>query len=827
MIIENTKISFFKIKIKHSYNKMLNSYNKMSNSELLSKDMPDLRQLCKEMGISSKDKDSKLNLVSRIKKHQCKIKTSQCGIDNYTLEQIQKLALECGVFDISGSRREICDKIASHVSGKNSGGYAPKAKTQETNPNDYTKWGQKRLMEELKARGVKAGTGRNNLQKQALLSTLDDHDPPQRCDHPNYECPENYVCDIMASGKENITDPGFCVNNQYSVQFPRDEITFGGKRIIGTQTALTKLRKQLGIPKDASEGPASGPRVPRVPRVPRGPMQMPAPSFGPQVPRGPTPRPDEKPPAPLPSWTPPQQRSVPVPEEPPAPKPKTQWKLPPPPPLSQRMRRADQDPKPKTQWKLPPPPPLSQRRRPLQPRDPISQPVTKSVFFTEPDEQQIEKNRQEEVKKDWRKKLNDIHKLNNEKFVPDTYMGNLTNVMKKEAEEKWDSDTEYADREGTSFENDWKFGDQGEEDWADVEKVKTPPPSFPSVRDSTHITPPVSTQGSDEEYDDAWYQTRWEELNELSIGELKDTLFQYSEEVRGVVPTGDVNKNYLIELICSLQQTGFISCNPPTETCEDGYVCNLGDGEAGNRVSNCVTDRFNKNLKEKEQNSYIQTHIQGKKIIGTKAAIERLRIKLQNTETKMSSVKKPPIFKKDCSCFNVEERNLLKQGIQEAGCGDSPTMDQIIHFVSTTCRWILRGENSITLESIEFSKEDLDKIIDESGNNCTIDFVFFVKWLEYMRQNFQSKENNVMTVKSKPSEPGRFLFSPTEDVDPPPVIESRLDHSSGQDVDDDAEWGEDNIEHILKYLKEGGNTEELTSFLKPPVIAAMSCLGLL
>ena len=113
---------------------------------------------------------------------------------------------------------------------------------------------------------------------------------------------------------------------------------------------------------------------------------------------------------------------------------------------------------------------------------------------------------------------------------------------------------------------------------------------------------------------------------------LKDKLAKYG------VTKGFGNSTHQKEaLLESLKTTGgFIECDPPHNECADGLVCNIKDGER----SNCVTQKYADAYGETKtldhtgrpvvtKTGYQQAIINGKRVIGTKGAMDKLMSRLK------------------------------------------------------------------------------------------------------------------------------------------------------------------------------------------------------
>ena len=95
----------------------------------------------------------------------------------------------------------------------------------------------------------------------------------------------------------------------------------------------------------------------------------------------------------------------------------------------------------------------------------------------------------------------------------------------------------------------------------------------------------------------------------------------------------DAQKKALLE---SLDKSGFVECDPPHTECGDGYVCDIKVSGPSNCVTTEYADEFGETKMRDHSDKvvvtkpgYKQAIINGKRVIGTKGAIDKLKAKLQ------------------------------------------------------------------------------------------------------------------------------------------------------------------------------------------------------
>jgi ribosomal protein L30E len=122
-------------------------------------------------------------------------------------------------------------------------------------------------------------------------------------------------------------------------------------------------------------------------------------------------------------------------------------------------------------------------------------------------------------------------------------------------------------------------------------------------------------------YTDCYGDYTYEKLNEMSVPKILTEFFGPGKLKLTGRPK---NKGELIAYLCSIGQER--RCTDPNWDCEDGYIC-----DASNDPGVCMPEQFGEK-ENLDKRKFASMMFKGKKIIGTKTSISKLKKKLENAD---------------------------------------------------------------------------------------------------------------------------------------------------------------------------------------------------
>ena len=229
----------------------------------------------------------------------CNMPQKTCETSSkYKKNDIMDLAKRCGVTNLSGTRKELCARIAAKMAA----GVVPEPVPLPSpepvplpvGPGCYGRKTYEELIEmkvdELRELMNKAEIMKNRpSKKQDMAAYLCAVQQNGRCDpEKGVDCNGNLVCDVQAK---------VCLDRDLAARRNQEIVEINGKTIVGTPAAITQLRKKLEVvpaPQPPAPQPVVGRDEPQTPEKPPTPDEPPP---GPVVPpvAVPVPVPIEKP----------------------------------------------------------------------------------------------------------------------------------------------------------------------------------------------------------------------------------------------------------------------------------------------------------------------------------------------------------------------------------------------------------------------------------------------------------------------------------------------------------------------------------------------------
>jgi hypothetical protein len=288
----------------------------------------------------------------------CSIKNSVCEQSSkYKKADILDLAKRCGVTDLTGTRKDLCARIAGALASGSSPDSPPIViKSTEDTEIDRCYGGDTRedllklRVEELKKLLKQYSIESAPTNKDGMADYLCAAKENGRCKAGFVDCDGDMVCDA---------DANVCLSEEIANKRNLQSMIWNGKKIIGTNASINILKKKLfnnaNIPGPRTPIQPSSPDIPPPPPSPPPPNIM---DMSPPINIPPPPQRNRSPPRPPPR-PPPQRNRQPLNIPPPPP---PQRNIPPPPPPQRNI--------PQNIMNIPPPPPPPPNMpRPVKPRE--------------------------------------------------------------------------------------------------------------------------------------------------------------------------------------------------------------------------------------------------------------------------------------------------------------------------------------------------------------------------------------------------------------------------------------------------------------------------
>ena len=265
-----------------------------SKEDLMKMKMPELKQFCRDNNIAGFSKLNKRALVNHILKHlkrgskPKKKEPKGCHLpagcstkraSGYSVKDIRELALSCGVDPKGKTRKTLCNEIAEalrrgerdreskeqdddskydhDLEDENDAEILEDEKEAEDEVEVPCFGGNREALIRMKAKELRALLSQHvkegrPVKKEGLIDYLcalgEDPNTAPRCDPEKRQfCDGELVCDAKAK----LCLPPAIAAKRIKLQ----QMSWGGRKIIGTAKALEKLRKKLGeAPQEREEG---------------------------------------------------------------------------------------------------------------------------------------------------------------------------------------------------------------------------------------------------------------------------------------------------------------------------------------------------------------------------------------------------------------------------------------------------------------------------------------------------------------------------------------------------------------------------------------------